>query len=308
MKPSIIFMGTAEFAVPSLNILLENNFDIKAVVTASDKPAGRGCKIVYSDVKKFAIEKNIDILQPEKLKDNSFYKTLKEYNADLFVVVAFRMLPKEIWSMPKLGTINLHAALLPDYRGAAPINHAIINGETKTGVTTFFIDEIIDNGNIILQKECEINPEDNIGTMYEKLKLLGSNLVLETVNLIAQGNLTAIPQVYTAESQLKTAPKITKEFCKINWNNHVINIHNFVRGLSPYPCAFFNVNDDNIIKIYKSSYTVENHNYEYGKLISDNKKYIKVAAKNGFLNIEELQISGKKRMDIKAFLAGNRIV
>lgn len=306
-KPSIIFMGTAEFAVPSLKILIDSGFDIKAVVTATDKPAGRGKHIQFSDVKKFALEQNLNIMQPEKLKDSNFLNELKILNADLFVVVAFRMLSKDIWTLPKLGTINLHAALLPNYRGAAPINHAIINGETKTGVTTFFIDEQIDTGNIILQHECEILPEDNIGTLYDKLQIFGANLVLETVNLIADGNIKPRPQPTIPDNLLKHAPKITKEFCQINWNDNVVNIHNLIRGLSPYPCAFSNIDENNIIKFFKTSYTIENHDFNCGDIITDNKKYLKIAAKDGFLNVEELQISGKKCMDIRSFLAGNKI-
>lgn len=301
-------MGTADFAVPSLNALININryINVKAVVTVADKPAGRGKQLLFSDVKKFALEKNLPILQPEKLKNKEFINSLKEFNADLFVVVAFRMLPQEIWTLPKLGTINLHAALLPDYRGAAPINHAIINGENKTGVTTFFIDENIDTGKIILQEETEILPEDNVGTLYDRMKIQGANLILKTVQNIATNNYTTINQIVIDKQNLKTAPKISKEFCMIDWNKNAEVIHNFVRGLSPYPCAFF-IKNNNIYKIYKTSYIIENHNFECGNIFTDNKKYLKISVKDGFIFIEELQMQGKKRMDIKAFLTGNKI-
>lgn len=300
----IIFMGTPEFAVTSLKTLLDKGYNVKAVVTTPDKPAGRGKNIQFSDVKKFALEHNLPILQPEKLKSPEFLAQLKEIDADLFVVVAFRMLPKEVWAMPKRGTINLHAALLPDYRGAAPINHAIINGETETGITTFYIDEQIDTGKIIMQERCAIEPEDNIGTLYDKLMFIGAEAVCKTVDIIASGNVNAIEQDSIRTEGLHTAPKITKEFCQINWNNKSVDIHNLIRGLSPYPAAWCYLKDDITAKIFTSAYSVEKHNLAAGTFVSDNKSYLKVATQDGFVSILELQIQGKKRMAIKDFLNG----
>ena len=300
----IIFMGTPEFAVTSLKTLLDKGYNVKAVVTTPDKPAGRGKNIQFSDVKKFALEHNLPILQPEKLKSPEFLAQLKEIDADLFVVVAFRMLPKEVWAMPKRGTINLHAALLPDYRGAAPINHAIINGETETGITTFYIDEQIDTGKIIMQERCAIEPEDNIGTLYDKLMFIGAEAVCKTVDIIASGNVNAIEQDSIRTEGLHPAPKITKEFCQINWNNKSIDIHNLIRGLSPYPAAWCYLKDDITAKIFTSAYSVEKHNLEAGTFVSDNKSFLKVATQDGFVSILELQMQGKKRMAIKDFLNG----
>lgn len=300
----IIFMGTPEFAVTSLKTLLDKGYNVKAVVTTPDKPAGRGKNIQFSDVKKFALEHNLPILQPEKLKSPEFLAQLKEIDADLFVVVAFRMLPKEVWAMPKRGTINLHAALLPDYRGAAPINHAIINGETETGITTFYIDEQIDTGKIIMQERCAIEPEDNIGTLYDKLMFIGAEAVCKTVDIIASGNVNAIEQDSIRTEGLHPAPKITKEFCQINWNNKSIDIHNLIRGLSPYPAAWCYLKDDITAKIFTSAYSIEKHNLAAGTFVSDNKSYLKVATQDGFVSILELQMQGKKRMAIKDFLNG----
>lgn len=300
----IIFMGTPEFAVTSLKTLLDKGYNVKAVVTTPDKPAGRGKNIQFSDVKKFALEHNLPILQPEKLKSPEFLAQLKEIDADLFVVVAFRMLPKEVWAMPKRGTINLHAALLPDYRGAAPINHAIINGETETGITTFYIDEQIDTGKIIMQERCAIEPEDNIGTLYDKLMFIGAEAVCKTVDIIASGNVNAIEQDSIRTEGLHPAPKITKEFCQINWDNKSIDIHNLIRGLSPYPAAWCYLKDDITAKIFTSAYSIEKHNLEAGTFVSDNKSFLKVATQDGFVSILELQMQGKKRMAIKDFLNG----
>ncbi len=300
----IIFMGTPEFAVTSLKTLLDKGYNVKAVVTTPDKPAGRGKNIQFSDVKKFALEHNLPILQPEKLKSPEFLAQLKEIDADLFVVVAFRMLPKEVWAMPKRGTINLHAALLPDYRGAAPINHAIINGETETGITTFYIDEQIDTGKIIMQERCAIEPDDNIGTLYDKLMFIGAEAVCKTVDIIASGNVNAIEQDSIRTEGLHPAPKITKEFCQINWNNKSIDIHNLIRGLSPYPAAWCYLKDEITAKIFTSAYSVEKHNLEAGTFVSDNKSFLKIATQDGFVSILELQMQGKKRMAIKDFLNG----
>lgn len=300
----IIFMGTPEFAVTSLKTLLDKGYNVKAVVTTPDKPAGRGKNIQFSDVKKFALEHNLPILQPEKLKSAEFLAQLKEINADLFVVVAFRMLPKEVWAMPKRGTINLHAALLPDYRGAAPINHAIINGETETGITTFYIDEQIDTGKIIMQEKCAIEPEDNIGTLYDKLMYIGADAVCKTVDIIAEGNVNAIEQDSIRTVGLHPAPKITKEFCQINWNAKSVDIHNLIRGLSPYPAAWCYLKDEITAKIFTSSYSVEKHDLNAGAFVSDNKSFLKVATQDGFVSILELQMQGKKRMAIRDFLNG----
>ena len=297
-------MGTPEFAVTSLKNLLDKGYNIKAVVTTPDKPAGRGKAIQFSDVKKFALEHNLPILQPEKLKSPEFLAQLNEINADLFVVVAFRMLPKEVWAMPRLGTINLHAALLPDYRGAAPINHAIINGETETGITTFYIDEDIDTGKIIMQEKCAIEPEDNIGTLYDKLMFIGAEAVCKTVDIIASGNVNAIEQDSIRTEGLHPAPKITKEFCQINWNSKSVDIHNLIRGLSPYPAAWCYLKDDITAKIFTSSYSNEKHNLNPGSFVTDNKSFLKIAAADGFVSIHELQMQGKKRMAIKDFLNG----
>ena len=300
----IIFMGTPEFAVTSLKTLLDKGYNVKAVVTTPDKPAGRGKNIQFSDVKKFALEHNLPILQPEKLKSAEFLTQLKEINADLFVVVAFRMLPKEVWAMPKRGTINLHAALLPDYRGAAPINHAIINGETETGITTFYIDEQIDTGKIIMQVKCPIEPDDNIGTLYDKLMYIGAEAVCRTIDIIAEGNVNAIEQDSIRTEGLHPAPKITKEFCQINWNAKSVDIHNLIRGLSPYPAAWCYLKDEITAKIFTSSYSVEKHDLNAGAFVSDNKSFLKVATQDGFVSILELQMQGKKRMAIKDFLNG----
>lgn len=302
---NIIYMGTPEFAVEPLRVLINNGFKIDAVVTSPDKPAGRGCKIKFSDIKNFALEHNISVFQPSNLKDVDFKKKLKQLNPDIFIVVAFRMLPEEVWKIPKYGTFNLHASLLPDYRGAAPINHAIINGETKTGLTTFFIDKEIDTGNIILQEECPIDNDDNAGSLHDKLMLRGGNLVIKTIEAIFKGELNPVCQNILLKGGIKSAPKISKEFCKTNFNSPCIKVHNFIRGLSPYPTAWSYINEvADTIKFYKSNYSIEKHSYQIGKLLTDNKSYIKVAVADGFLLIEELQLSGKKRMAAKELLNG----
>jgi len=308
-KPDIIFMGTPEFAVSSLKILIDNNYNIKAVVTAPDKPAGRGKKIRFSDVKSFALEHNLKILQPTNLKSDSFLEELENLNADLFIVVAFRMLPKEVWKMPKLGTFNLHASLLPDYRGAAPINHAIINGDKITGVTSFFINEEIDKGEIILSKETKISDIDNAGSLHDKLMIIGADLVLETVKLIEKGNVSIKAQNLFENVQQRPAPKIFKDDCKINWNRPVENIHNLIRGLSPYPAAWTCLNDktNTSIKIFESEFIKEDHTDQYGKIITDNKNYIKVSATDGYVSLKEVQIQGKKRMKVKDLLNGYKL-
>lgn len=298
-------MGTPGFAVEPLKQLLEDNQKILAIITAPDKPAGRGKKISESEVKTFAKDLNIKILQPTNLKYPDFISELKSLNADLFVVVAFRMLPKEVWQIPKFGTINLHASLLPDYRGAAPINHAILNGDTETGLTTFFINEEIDTGNIIFQTKCEILESDNAGTLHNKLMNLGGKLLVKTVNSIANGTAKSIEQDSLKTDKLRQAPKLNKEFCKLDFNNSAEELHNKVRALSPYPAAWFELtNTENTIKVFETSYEINKHNLEIGKIISDNKNEIKIAVKDGFLLIHELQMSGKKRMKTKDFLNG----
>ena len=304
-KLKIVYMGTPGFAVEPLKQLLEDNQKILAIITAPDKPAGRGKKISESEVKPFAKDLNIKILQPTNLKYPDFISELKSLNADLFVVVAFRMLPKEVWQIPKFGTINLHASLLPDYRGAAPINHAILNGDTETGLTTFFINEEIDTGNIIFQTKCEILESDNAGTLHDKLMNLGGELLVKTVNSIANGTAKSIEQDSLKTDKLRQAPKLNKEFCKLDFNNSAEELHNKVRALSPYPSAWFELaNTENTIKVFETSYEINKHNLEIGKIISDNKNEIKIAVKDGFLLIHELQMSGKKRMKTKDFLNG----
>ncbi len=299
----IIFMGTPDFAVASLKTLLENNYNIVGVITAPDKPAGRGRKLNQSAVKKFAVQHDLNILQPSNLKDSDFLKTLKNLHANLQIVVAFRMLPKEVWSMPEYGTFNLHASLLPEYRGAAPINWAIINGETKTGVTTFFLDEKIDTGKIILQKEIKISPTENAGQLHDKLMEVGSSLVLKTSQQIANNIISTVAQ---DKKELKSAPKLNKDNCRINWNDSLNNIYDFIRGLSPYPASWsiINNNDEEIdIKIYQAEKVEENHNFKPGKIITS-KKDLKIAVNKGFIKIIILKVSGKRKMDAISFLNG----
>ena len=297
----IVFMGTPEFAVPSLEILVKNGFNVAGVITAPDKPAGRGRKIQQSAVKEYALSAGLKVLQPEKLKAPEFIDELKSLNANLQIVVAFRMLPEIVWDMPEIGTFNLHASLLPQYRGAAPINWAIINGETTTGCTTFFLKHEIDTGDIILQHEEPIHPEDNVGTLYSRLMNKGAELVLKTVKLIAEDNIVTRPQEISKDT--KSAPKIFKETCEIDWKQPVETIHNFIRGLSPYPAAWFMLNDKQI-KVYESaiSYRELNDAYE-----TDNKTYLYMKANDGAISIKELQLQGKKKMSIEEFLRGNKL-
>ncbi|HNQ69361.1 MAG TPA: methionyl-tRNA formyltransferase [Bacteroidales bacterium] len=303
---NIIYMGTPAFAVEPLKSIINNGYKVSAVVTSTDKPAGRGCKLKFSDVKNFALDKNIQVLQPLNLKDPDFVNQLKNIKPDLFIVVAFRMLPEEVWKIPKFGTFNLHASLLPDYRGAAPINHAIINGETKTGLTTFFIDKEIDTGNIILQEKCAIEESDDAGSLHDKLMMKGGNLIIKTIDIINKGTINPISQNSLIKSEIKLAPKINKEFCKIDFNLSCIKVHNFIRGLSPYPAAWCNINEiADLVKIFKSTYLFEKHSYANGKLLTDNKNFIKIAVSDGFIIIDELQLPGKKRMSVKEFLNGN---
>lgn len=297
-------MGTPEFAVGILDTIIKNNYDVVGVITAADKPAGRGQKIKYSAVKEYALENNLTLLQPTNLKDETFLAELKALNANLQIVVAFRMLPKVVWEMPALGTFNLHASLLPNYRGAAPINWAIINGETKTGVTTFFIDDKIDTGAMILNSEIAIEPQENAGQLHDRLMHLGSTTVIDTLQVIEKGNVTTTIQEDDAE--IKTAYKLNKENCKIDWTKSGEEINNLIRGLSPYPAAwcFLKDKDEELsIKIYEAKLVPEAHSFEIGNLISS-KKEIKIAVNNGFIQLLSLQLPGKKRMQVTELLNG----
>lgn len=300
----IVFMGTPDFAVTILNKLLEQEYNIVGVITAPDKPAGRGRKLNKSAVKEFAESKGLNILQPTNLKSEDFIEELRNLNANLQIVVAFRMLPKVVWQMPELGTFNLHASLLPNYRGAAPINWAIINGETKTGVSTFFIDEKIDTGEMILQEEVKIESDENAGSLHDKLMHLGSELVINTVKLIENGNVKTTPQPENAIS--KTAYKLNKDNCKINWEANINTIYNKIRGLSPYPAAWCKLqNGDDVIdiKIYSAKKEIATHQFETGLIIST-KKEVKVAVKEGYIEIIDIKLPGKRTMDIKSLLNG----
>ncbi len=308
----IVFMGTPEFAVATLGSLLMNGFNVVGVVTVPDKPAGRGRKISKSAVKEFAEFSSLPIMQPENLKDPGFISELKSLNADLFIVVAFRMLPEAVWKIPAIGTINLHASLLPDYRGAAPINHAIMNGETVTGVTTFFIDDKIDTGNILLREQVQIFPFENAGDLHDRLMKLGARVVIKTLSAIANNKIKQIPQsdLLPKGRSPEIAPKIHPENCIINWENDVTSIHNMIRGLAPYPCArtILEKNESKLsFKIYESLPEHEKHNSKPGDIISDGKHFIKIACKDGFLNIVSLQMEGKKRMSTVELLRGFKI-
>lgn len=298
-KIKIVFMGTPEFAVPSLDILFKNGYNIACVVTAPDKPQGRGLKLAQSEIKKYALEHNLPILQPEKLKDDNFIKHLEAIAPDIIVVVAFRILPREVYTLAKLGSFNLHASLLPKYRGAAPINWAVINGETKTGVTTFFLDDKVDTGNIIFQEEVDIHSDETAGDLHDKLMYVGANLVLKTVRAII--NNTA-PKIQQSDLSASPAPKIFKEHCKIDWNNPMEKVHNLIRGLSPYPAAFTTYKGK-IIKIYKSEKTNTKSEMLPGS-IKVNKEDLFVACNDNLLKIIELQLEGKKKLKIEEFLRG----
>lgn len=303
-KLRIVFMGTPEFAVGILDTIIMNNYEVVGVITAADKPAGRGQKIKYSAVKEYALEKNLPLLQPTNLKDPAFLDELKALNANLQIIVAFRMLPKLVWEMPKYGTFNLHASLLPNYRGAAPINWAIINGETKTGVTTFYIDDKIDTGAMILSDETAIDPDENAGQLHDKLMVLGSQTVVNTLKLIETGKVN--PIIQEDRSEIKTAYKLDKDNCKIDWSKSVNEIHNQIRGLSPYPVAWCIIKDNNQewnVKIYESKIQTEKHSLPIGT-IQTTKKEIRVAVSNGFLQIVSLQFPGKKKMTASELLNG----
>ena len=325
----IVFMGTPEFAVESLRALIDGGFNVVGVVTATDKPAGRGQKLQFSAIKKYALEHNLPILQPENLKDEIFLSELKSWHADLFVVVAFRMLPETLWAMPRLGTFNLHASLLPQYRGAAPINRAIINGERETGVTTFFIAQGMDTGNIILQEKMKIEPADNAGTLHDKLMTLGGKLVQETVKQIVAGTVKTLSQ--NLSEKVTPAPKIFKETCRINWSLPAEKVHNLVRGLSPYPAAFTELllqNGEKImVKIFETNYQICQHHYVAGQVVKPSltspkeedglrkrfppfggiKEGLPVAVPDGFVYLQTLQPAGKKPMSAGDFLRGYQI-
>jgi len=300
----IVFMGTPDFAVASLNALVEAGFEIVGVVTAADKPAGRGQKLQESAVKKYAAEKGLNVLQPLKLKDPGFIAALEALKADLQVVVAFRMLPEVVWAMPAKGTINLHASLLPQYRGAAPINHAIINGETESGATTFFLKHEIDTGDVIFAEKVPIAADDTAGDLHDHLMTAGAGLLVKTVKAIEENNYTEQPQQFSEE--LKHAPKIFKEFCKIDWQQPVKTVYNLIRGLSPYPTAFTQLNGKTI-KIFKAGYEETIPEIAPGEFLTDGKSFLKFAAADGYINLTDLQYEGKKRMMADEFLRGMRL-
>ncbi len=306
----IVFMGTPEFAAHALKILVENDYNIVGVVTVADKPAGRGRKLHQSAVKQYAVKQNLRLLQPDKLKNNAFLEELRSLNADLQIVVAFRMLPEIVWQMPKLGTFNLHASLLPQYRGAAPINWAIINGEKTSGVTTFFIDKEIDTGNIILQKEVEIFKTDTAGDLHDKLMYTGADLIKNTVEIIASGKLEAKSQDLFIENstKLKAAPKIFKNDCKIDWTKDIDTIYDFIRGLSPYPGAWTVIKNNETgkelnVKIFETEIIQKEHNETVQNIIVD-KHNIYIAFNNSLLKINVLQMEGKKRLNARDLLNG----
>lgn len=302
----IVFMGTPPFAVASLDALVKAGFTISAVVTAPDKPAGRGLQLQESAVKKYAVENNLPVLQPVKLKDPAFISALEALNANVFVVVAFRMLPEIVWNMPPMGTINVHGSLLPSYRGAAPINWAVINGEKETGVTTFKLKAAIDTGNILLQDKLPITDADTAGTIHDKMMVLGANLLVTTLHGIINNTLTEKDQegiINNDPNLLKHAPKIFTETCTINWNNTAESIFNLIRGLSPFPGALTKL-DDKIFKIFAAQKEICSHQSPVGSVLTDNKTYLKFASKDGYLHITDLQLEGKKRMQVADFLRG----
>ncbi len=307
----IIFLGTPDFAVATLDAMVQHKLNVVAVVTAPDKPAGRGMKLQQSAVKKYAVEHHIPVLQPEKLKSEDFLNELKSYQADLQVVVAFRMLPEVVWNMPPLGTINVHASLLPNYRGAAPINWAIINGEKETGVTTFKLKHEIDTGDILLQEKVEIAETDNAGILHDKLMLTGAQLLVKTIEELQNNTLKIIPQTSLTsgieqQTSLKHAPKIFTETCKIDWSKNTDDVYNLIRGLSPYPAAFTTVNDKKM-KLFDVEKIIESHSFEPGKMETDNKKFIHFYCADGYISVKKLQLEGKTQMLVEDFLRGNKL-
>jgi len=305
----IIYFGTPDFAVASLNILVKNDYDVVAVVTAPDKPAGRGQKLKQTAVKVYAEEKGLKVLQPEKLKSKEFIQQLKDLNANLQIVVAFRMLPKVVWNMTEIGTFNLHGSLLPQYRGAAPINWAVINGEKETGVTTFFLKHQIDTGQVIFQEKISIGENDNAGKIHNKLMEVGAGLVLKTVKAIKADSCPKIEQSELLKGEPKHAPKIFKDTCRIDWSISLNEIHNHIRGLSPYPAAWTELNTGDktlVLKIFETSKEVKGHNKPIGEIIVEDRE-LKIAVTNGYINIITLQLAGKKRMLTKDFLLGFKV-
>lgn len=307
----IVFMGTPDFAVESLKELIDNGYNVVGVITTPDKPSGRGQKMHMSAVKQYAMSQNIPVLQPEKLKDPAFIEELKSWNADLQVVVAFRMLPEIVWDMPPMGTFNLHASLLPQYRGAAPLNWAVINGETESGVSTFLLKHEIDTGNILFQEKVPIGPDETVGDLHDKLMEVGAQLVMRTVDALAEGTAKGIAQdvLIARGAAVKPAPKIFKDDCRINWDNPGSQIHNLIRGLSPYPTSWtvFREKDGEKeipIKIYRARFEKDNNVEIPGTVIIPNRKELKIACQDGFISITELQMAGKKRMNIEDFLRG----
>lgn len=308
----IVYMGTPDFAVESLRCLVEGGYNVVGVITMPDKPAGRGHKLQFSPVKQYALEHNLPLLQPEKLKDEAFLEALRAWKADLQIVVAFRMLPEVVWNMPRLGTFNLHASLLPQYRGAAPINWAVINGDTETGITTFFLKHEIDTGEVIQQVKVPIAETDNVGTVHDKLMLLGGQLVTETVDAILADEVKTIPQEEMAVvGELRPAPKIFKETCRIDWNQPVKRVYDFVRGLSPYPAAWTELcmpdGQRLVLKVFETDKILENHNQHPGTVQTDGKKILRVAATDGWIDIRALQLPGKKRLKTEELLRGFRL-
>lgn len=308
----IVYMGTPEFAVESLKRLVEGGYNIVGVITMPDKPMGRhGSVLQPSQVKQYAVSQGLKVLQPEKLKDEQFLAELRELKADLQIVVAFRMLPEVVWNMPPMGTFNLHASLLPQYRGAAPINWAVINGDTETGITTFFLKHEIDTGEIIDQVRVPIADTDNVEIVYNRLMMLGGDLVLKTVDAILDGNVKTTPQEELAQiEELRPAPKIFKETCRIDWTQGVKKVYDFVRGLSPYPAAWTELHQGEqapvMLKIFETEKQYCSHNYQPGSIDTDKKTYFRIATTDGYLNIRSLQLAGKKRMEVTDFLRGYR--
>lgn len=308
----IVYMGTPEFAVEPLRRLIEGGYNVVGVITMPDKPAGRGHKLQQSQVKQYALERGLPLLQPEKLKDEHFLQQLRQWKADLQIVVAFRMLPQIVWDMPRLGTFNLHASLLPQYRGAAPINWAIINGEKETGVTTFFLKQEIDTGEIIRQEKIDIADTDDAGTIHDRLMALGAQVVTDTVDDILNGTAGRLPQEQTdVTGGLKPAPKIFKETCRIDWNKPVKQIYDFVRGLSPYPAAWTELvpadGEPVVLKIFETKKTDMPHNLKPGSILTDGKTYLRIAASDGLVDIRSLQLPGKKRLKTEELLRGFRL-
>ena len=311
----IVYMGTPEFAVESLKRLVEGGYNVVGVITMPDKPMGRhGSVLQPSPVKEYAVSQGLKILQPERLKDEAFLEELRALQADLQIVVAFRMLPEVVWAMPPMGTFNLHAALLPQYRGAAPINWAVINGDTETGITTFFLKHEIDTGDVIQQVRVPIEDTDNVGIVYDKLMMLGGDLVLETVDAILAGTIKPIPQdeLIQPETELRPAPKIFKETCRIDWSMGVKKVYDFVRGLSPYPAAWTELvtpdGNRQVVKVYETEKVFKEHALPVGRVDTDGKSYFRVAVKDGYVNLNTLQLAGKKRMNVGDFLRGYRHV